>query len=323
MPYLFGILWSLVVVLLDVLVGYDIARQTDSSRYVATTGTITHSEVVWWQDSDGDVFSDADIRYRYDVAGRTFVGNTYRYSTAHFHTSDSGWAERAVRSHRVGASVTVYLDPRDTARSLLKPDFGGSELYLIMFMAPFNAVMLTIWLVDGPWLWRRLRGVPQKLPAMFQDGATMRMRLVQNAGVVAALASLGAASFIGIFVKSVDASFASMQITWAVMLTVAALLGFWLWREQSGGAFDLIIGNNTVTLPERFGRWRRAMIERSAITSVTVKPGWRGLFANQIRIQCRDGRSEKIAAWYDEEAASALATQLNETLGIAPTVVER
>lgn len=312
-----GIVSTLVVPVLDGAIGYDIACQIDSSRFVAAPGKITHSEVVWWRDNDGDVVSDADIRYRYEVGGQTFEGDTDRYSTSHFHTSESGWAERAVRSHPVGASITVYYDPRDKAQSLLQPGFGGTELFLIMFMTPFNAVMLTTWLIGGPSLWRRLRGLPPRLPALLHDGAATRMRLAQNAGAVGALAGLGGASFVGILVQSVDARFGSMQTAWAAALTIAAIIGLWLWREQSSGAFDLIIREDTVTLPERLGRWPRATIERSAITGVTVKPGWRGLFANQIGLQCRDGRREKVAAWYDEAAANALAAQLNDALGTA------
>lgn len=314
--YLFGVFMTALIPLLDAVMANDIARQADSARFAAVAGTITHSEVFQYRSNDGDVFTGADIRYRYAVNGRSFEGDTLRYSTAAFHSSERGWAERAVRKYPVGASVTVYYDPHDPAQSLLQPGFGGTELYLIMFMMVFNAAMVASWVFGGTALWRRWRGLPPQLPPVLRRADATRLRFAPHAGSLGALAGISGASFVGIMVQPLDASLADMQTAWALVLGAGAVLGALRWLERKSGAFDLIIREATVTLPDRFFRWRRPTLNRSTIAGVNVKPGWFFFMPAQVRIACTNGRTEILTAWHDADAAAALARQVAEQLDL-------
>lgn len=304
----------MVLPLLDAVMAYNIARQVEAAAFPQAPGTITHSEMGWYTDKDGDTFVAADIRYRYTVGARTFDGDRLRFSTANFHTSETGWAERAVRRYPVGAAVGVYYDPRDPAQSLLQPGFGGTELHLIMFMTLFNAWAAGTWVAAVPPLWRRWRKHPPYTPPQFRDGDTTRLRFARNAGTFAALTGLGLGAAIGIGVQPLDASLADMQAAWGAVAAGAAVLGLWYWRERRAGTFDLVIGKKTVILPERFARPWRTTVARTAIAGVAVKPTWRGIFGSRVELQLTDGRTRSIVAWYDEDAANALAAALNEAL---------
>jgi hypothetical protein len=308
------LLGTVVVPILDAVMAYNIARQVHAAAFAQAPGTITHSEMGWYTDKDGDTFVAADIRYRYTVDGRAFEGDRLRFSTANFHTSETGWAERAVRRYPVGAAVSVHYDPRDPAQSLLQPGFGGTELFLIMFMTLFNAWAVGTWVAVGPSLWRRWRRLPPDLPPQFRDGDTTRVRFARHAGTFAALTGLGMGSAIGIGVLPLDASLAGMQAAWAMVAAGAAVLGLWYWRERRAGTFDLVIRKDAVTLPERFARPWRTTVARTAIAGVAVKPTWRGIFGNRVDLQLTEGRTRTIVAWYDEDAANALAAALNDAL---------
>ena len=320
MRALVAAIWTLVVGLLDVIVGTSIVRQIDSERFIPTMGTVTRAEVLRRSDEDG-VMYNLDIRYRYAVGGRAFEGETYRYSLSSFWSSDSAWAEQAVRLHPAGTAVTVYHDENDPAQSLLKPGFAGTELFMIMFMTPFNAAMAACWVMAGASFLRTRRGLPPT-PRLHREGALTRVRLPQIPTGTAGFVGVGCAAFAGVFAvllsEGVEASIGFMLLAWAVVLIAGIAFGLWQWWGKRRGAFDLVVGERTVTLPERIGRFRRATIERTSIRAVTVKT-WRFIpfLGSRIRIECRDGRSKTIAVWHDDTVAKQFAAQLNDAIVVA------
>ena len=59
---------------------------------------------------------------------------------------------------------------KDPAEALLRPGLAGSDLFLLLFMTPFNAVMLGFW-----WLgWNRLR---RKWHKPIAGGVKLRIEL--------------------------------------------------------------------------------------------------------------------------------------------------
>lgn len=307
----FAVFWTVGTCLANLVIVQSIARQVESERFVPTTATITQSEVR----KGGSV----DLRYRFVVDGRTFDGEIYRYSLSNF--QNGPWARRVVQRHPTGAKVTVYYDQANPAQSLLKPGFGGAELFMIMFLTPFNAYMLASWIVAGGMLLRVWRGLPPT-PELYRNGPVTRVRLPLIPSGAAGPAALGGTATAGLFLvilcEGIEASMSFMLLAWAVVLIAGAAFGFWLWWEERRGAFDLIIDERTVTLPERLGRFRRAVIERSSIRAVTVNKSRFPLYSgNRIQVERRDGQSITIVVWSVEEFAKQFAAQLNDAIVVA------
>ncbi len=314
---LFGALWTAIVGLFDVLIAWSIVASLRAETFATTMGKITHSEVTRHSDSDGDTFG-VDIRYTYDVDGRTFEGDTYRYLAGS--SSDSDWAHEAVAANPVGEIVTVHYDAADPEDAVLQTGIDPATVFLLMFMTPFNVVMLGVWWLGGERAWHRWRGTEPKLVDWFFDGATTRVRFPRVAPAAGGLAAIGGAAFASIFVVGFTAGFhPSMDYVltmWALVGLCGAASFAWLWHKQASGSYDLAIGDRMVELPALFDRKARETIERKTISGVAVEKVAKGDDTPfyEIKLERRDGGAAKIAEWYDGEKAEALAAWLREKL---------
>jgi Protein of unknown function (DUF3592) len=314
---LFGLFWTAIVGVFDVLIGWSMVASIRAETFATTTGTVTHSEVTRHFDSDGDTYG-VDIRYTYDVDGRTFEGDTYRYLAGS--SSDSDWAREAVAAHPVGGSVTVHYDAADPADAVLQTGIDPATLFMLMFLTPFNIVMLATWWLGGERAWHRWQGTQPKVVDWSYDGASTRVRLPKIPPVFGAFVGVGGGAFAAIFVVAFTAGFhPSMDfvLTMWVLVAICGAASFaWLRRKQQAGVYDLVIGDRTVDLPALFDRKERQTIERKAIGGVAVEKLARGdnTPVYEIKLERRDGGPAKIAEWYDAEKAEALAAWLRERL---------
>jgi hypothetical protein len=135
----FGLCWSSFTLFVDALIIRDAFWQIVALGYSTTSGGVTASEVALSDDHDT---SAPKITYTYTVAGNKHVGNRYRYGQG---SSGDDNARRVVAEHPVGRQVTVYYSPNDASESVLLAGIEGHDLFLAMFMTPFNAIMLGIW----------------------------------------------------------------------------------------------------------------------------------------------------------------------------------
>lgn len=75
---LFTLLWTAVVLTFDIIIAFNTVRQMRAATYPVTQGTITYSEVASHTDSDGTTYG-AEIAFRYQLNGRRYSGDTWRY----------------------------------------------------------------------------------------------------------------------------------------------------------------------------------------------------------------------------------------------------
>jgi len=307
----------------DYAVGHGLVHGLRAQNFSSTQGTITQSEVTTHTGSKGRTNYDADIRYRYEVGHKQFEGDTYRFGG--MEASDPESAHATVRAHKVGAPVTVYYDAGDPSDSVLHPGIEGSSLFLLIFLTPFNVVMLAFWRFGGEWIWHWWHGTKPKLVVWSRVGNATRVRLSDatalESGVVAAGAAAFVVAFIGAFAVGFDMSIATALALWAVVLGAGIATGLWVRRKEVEGAYDFVIGDRTVELPASFDRKRRETVDRPAVSGVAVRaferPGRRGpTTVYEIAIQRRGGSNATIAEWYDGERAEELAAWLREQLGL-------
>ena len=111
-----------------------------------TMGVMTQSEVEEVPDTDGKSTYRPKLRYTYSVAGKDYVGDRYRYGRW---ATTAGWATQIVASHPVGSRVEVHYAPADPADGVLKVGVEGMDLFLAMFLLPFNLVALVFCITLG------------------------------------------------------------------------------------------------------------------------------------------------------------------------------
>lgn len=271
----FGLFWSAITLLFDGLLGYGLVNQLRSQGFSQVTGYITHSEITT-HDSDDGVTHGVDIRYHYEVNGSAFEGNRFRYGEGT--SSDSGWAHRAVNKYHEGAEVPVYYNARNPSESVLVPGVDGSNLMMLLFMTPFNAVMLGIWIVGLGMLRDKFSSSPNGGVRFYQDQHSLRVRLPRYPAVAVLLAVAGLFGFLATFpIAFLFGGFHPRLPVVGTALVIAygsGLAAFlWqLWANHSGKS-DLVIDHNqqTVALPKTFGRKTKIQIAVSDIKKLFVE----------------------------------------------------
>ena len=320
LPIVFALFWTVIVGIFDVVIGLNLYRAVRAQGFVTTTATVTHSEIATHSDSDGRTYG-VDIRYDYRVQGQKYSGDNYRYMSGA--SSDSDWANDAVREYAVGAIVPVYYDENNPTESVLKPGVGAGDLFMLMFMTPFNLVMGGMWWYAGRLGWHRWNGTEPTSINAFRDRGTLRLRLPDAPPVMAGFVGLGLAAFFSVFVVAFSSGFhpsmTFVSIMWALVIASGIGSGLWFWRKQQEGAYDVLINDRTIDLPATQGRTERETVERRTITGVSVQKipheGKNGeTFTYAVSLQRRGSEDAKVADWSDEYSANELAKWLTEQL---------
>jgi hypothetical protein len=117
-------------------------RQLRAERFPTVRGTVLASAVRASRGSDGDSH-DAEVRDRYVVDDRPYEGSTVRHGMK---VSGRAGAEAVSRLFPAGSAVAAYYDPADPADAVLSPGLSGIDLFMPMFMLPFNALIIGSWL---------------------------------------------------------------------------------------------------------------------------------------------------------------------------------
>lgn len=322
----FGLFWSGMTLLFDGFTLVPAARQVLAQRFVATEGIIRSSEVTHHEDSEGDTHG-VRITYGYNVAGREYVGDRYRYNAGS--SSDCGWANQAVANHPVGKTVTVYYNPRNPADALLRPGLAGSDLILVMFMTPFNAVMLGFWWFGWNRLMRRWRNPIAGGVKVTTGLRQTRARLTEYSPLVVTLASIAFAAFLSLFVILISYGgfhppLHAMKITWLIVIALGVANGLWHWKKILTGDYDLILDelNGAIQLPTTCGRKTRTSFQfaevHNAFVETIEKRDSEGstsyTYVPALRLGAIDGPTEKLAEWHDAERAREFVAWLNEKL---------
>jgi hypothetical protein len=320
---IFGLIWTAFVGAFDAFIGYNLFRQIRATGFPQATGTVTHSEVTHHRGSKGGTTHGVRIEYTFSVNGNQFAGDCYRYGN--FSSSDSAWAHAAVRDNPVGANVPVYYNPKNPADSVLKPGTSGGDLFLLLFLTPFNMVMLGLWAGAFSGLRGKFRPAAAGGVKWTDDGRFIRMRLPRYSPFISCLAVIGVGAFISIFVVGFCTGFhPRMPVilsTWGILLGSGLGVAAWQFWKQSRGHADLIINQpeRTITLPLTFGRKERRTESFAAFTGVSVvsiahhrrKGGTTYTYAVTLQ---KPGGGEKLTDWHDEARAESLTAWLRERL---------
>jgi hypothetical protein len=324
---IFTLFWSAGVLFFDGFMAHNTAKQYESGKYPAVTGTVTHSEVRTHTGSKGGKSYEAVINYRFEVGGQRFAGSRLRYNQV-----SGGWnqANSLVAAHPTGAAVEVFYNPENPQDALLSPGVGGADFILVLFLTPFNAIMLGFWIYLAGWLRERLYRPVAGGVQIISDGIYTRVRLPQFGALGWGLVTTGGLSFAAVLIVGISTQ---MQPSIPLILTVigavylSGLAVFlWQWQKLRTGIDDLVINvaGRSLDLPETFGRHERMTVSLADIENFEVmqiehrssKGGISYTYAPTLRLRGPEPGEQKLADWSDKVKADDFAAWLRTQLGI-------
>ena len=321
--FIFVSFWSTLVLFFDGMTGHNLWKQFESSRYPFTMGQVTHSEMTVHH-GKGTSYG-VNIQYRYEVNGHSYSGSRFRYGTT---SSDYGSALEAVNAHQVSTQTRVYFNPANPEEAVLSPDVEGSDLMLLLFLMPFNMVMVGLWIATGAWLRQMIFHPLAGGVKIIVDGPRTSIRLPEYGALVLGMGVTGVLSFILIFVVGFSTGFhPSVTVACLVLLLViGAGIAAYLrqWFKIHSGEDDLVLDETaaTIMLPETFGRKERVQISRGDIEELTVETvehrtskGTSYTYAPTLWMkQPRVG--QKLADWSERKRAEAFVDWLRQKLNL-------
>ncbi len=323
----FGLFWSGITLGFDWFIGRTVYQRLHAESFATTTGTVTHSEVIRSRGSKGGTNYQPKIHFAYTVLGREFTSECFHHGD--MSGGDAKWAEQVTKDFPKAKSVTVHYDPENPADAVLLTGLEGSELFLAIFLTPFNCVMLAIWLVPLTALQRRLWPQAAGVPVTQRFGHTHAC-LATVTPLAAALLALGGSAFATIFIVGLSAgtnpSVRVAGLAWGGIFTVAVLAFLLRWRRLSSGRDDLVLDRaaHTLTLPRTCGRREATQLGYADVKSIAIErvahQGQKGgtTYSHAPTLHLRDNRTERLADWCDETKATTFAAWLRAQLGLPP-----
>jgi hypothetical protein len=151
----------------DAFVSRSVFYQVRALGYPRAPGVMTQSEVEEVPDPDGPSTFRPRIQYRYSVGGKAYTGNRSRYGRW---SSSIRWARGIVAAHSVGAPVDVHYSPSDPSDATILAGVDGIDLYVAMFLLPFNLVAVALCMPVGQVIRARLQPRPLDGAAILDEG---------------------------------------------------------------------------------------------------------------------------------------------------------
>ncbi len=213
--FVWVIFWSLGTLGFDCLLGYSMFHQIRTCGFDSIEGQVLSSEVVTNLGSDGDTY-EPKVTYEFIVNGSRFESEQIRYGMG---SSSDNYASELVKRYPAGDFTTVYYHSSNPEDSVLIRGIEGRDLFLIMFMTPFNLIMLGVW----------------KFLAKPTDP---NVYLAEVSPVGWVLLGLSFANTFAIaFIWGLGVSVFVMLMTWG--LTLAATAGVWFWCRCQNSTIDI------------------------------------------------------------------------------------
>ena len=325
--------WSAGTLLGDAFFAWNAIRQVNAQSYATVIGTITHSDIETHHSSKGGPSYSAAIKYTYQVTGKDFSGDRYRYGG--FSTNNRSSAEQIVGALPVGKKVTVYYAPDDPADSILHPGLEGSDLFTAIFMTPFTLIMVGLWIALAGSIISRQRLSLAGGAKIWDDGFQARIRLKHTPAWAVAFVMMFlltfASCFVIAFAWSANPPLTLAFAAWGIILGVDAIAYFWQRARLASGRFDLVIDTigRTLKLPRTFGRTEDIEVPCGHVSAVEVetveKQGGKGAryyaYAPTLVVGDRGAtpRRERLDEWSDKTRANDFAEWLCERLQIKPS----
>lgn len=320
----FGLFWGALTGSFDYLVVSRMLQQKAAEQYPTVTGVISHSEMTQKRGSKGKTSYGIDLRYSYEVAGKKYESNRYRYDEDN--SSDSRHARQVVGELSAGTKVPVYYNPNDPSDAVLSPGIGGNSLFMLLFLTPFNLIAVMFLSLPFVGKWARLKYPDSGGVRTWKEGTKHRARLTDAPALVTAAITLAGGAFLLTFIVAFSAGFhasmRTMTIVWAVLLGVTVSSFMWRRGRINSGREDLIFDETTglISLPLTHGRKGAEVVSLPNVADIElrtkIRRGSKGRTsrAYEVHLQMATGESSSVTEFSDEDQARQFAQWLGQKL---------
>lgn len=321
---IFGVFWSAITVAFDVMAVKGLFQQYRASTVFQATPAKVISAGIKEHDGEDSTTYSPDITYTYEAGGTTHTSSRYSFG---MNSGSHKSAKAVVKKYAIGSEITAYVDPADPASAVLQPQIRAGHIFMFLFLAPFNAVIVGG--VAGVYsrLTRRILEAGDTL--IDDDGRTARLRPDDPNALVAGAIFSGLVGFVLTFLLVLTGWNASVPIVLiAIGLTVVA--GAWATHatisRRSRGDCDLVLDRSAkrLRLPARIARAaggddvRTDRVVSVNIESATTKGDDSNIVRHHVQLVidgAPDGKPVTLATWNDGDRARAFAAWLNHELG--------
>ncbi|MDX1951586.1 MAG: DUF3592 domain-containing protein [Verrucomicrobiota bacterium] len=138
---LFGLIWTGVTAGLDYNFGRNIFKQIQAHSFPTTQGKIIHVALEKRNARKSETYIPV-IRFAYEVNGRSYTSEKFRFD--HGPSSSRSYSRRIVAENPKDSTALVYYNPNNPGEGILYPGIDGSDLFVLMFMLPFNLIAFGI-----------------------------------------------------------------------------------------------------------------------------------------------------------------------------------
>jgi hypothetical protein len=331
----FGLFWSSIVLVFDGLIIIPGVRQIIATHYPSTDGTILSSEVTRHRGSKGGTTYGVEVSYKYSVNGIEYTGNRYRYYK--FSSSDSAWAYNVVNRLLRGAQTRVYYDPRNPENAVLATGLEGSDLFMLMFLTPFNGVMLALLVAPFSALRRKwLKPVAGGVKVISELRKT-RARMNAYSPFTLMVITTALLAFLGMFIVAFlfggfHPSMRTALAAWSCILCGGMAVGGWYWMRVLSGKYDLVIDElgGVLELPLTQGRKERRRVPFSNVegmfveTKINPSRGRNGptmVYLPTLNLNGTAPTTEVLVEWSDEDKAKGFIEWLRGKLPSKPSPI--
>ncbi len=326
----FILFWSSITLGFDGVLLYGIGMQLWSYTYAETEGTILKSDVD--SDSSGDDTTyDLDINYQYVVDGRVFRGDKYRHQSVN---TQGDWATPIAKQFPVDSRRSVFYNRARPDQAVLLRGIEGADLYLALFLTPFNMIMLAGWAVAYYTVFPRPKLAETGGVRVRDDGVTVRAFVPDQSALFVAALAIGGTSFVMIFLvgclTGMRPTMPVMIGAWGVILGTAIWFGGQRYARDRAGHSDLVIDRfgQRLTLPVTHGRKEPLDVPFSAVERITVKEERKidsegdatYVYAVMLRERGHSATEQRIFDSSEQDKAQQFLTWFRTTLGVAPDV---
>jgi hypothetical protein len=321
-------LWSAATLYFDYTCVNALIQQHRANSYSSTQGRVLESRVDVHYDSDGNSYT-AIIKYAYTVKGREYINDKLRYGTK---SGGKGPSEALAAKHPSGSTLTIYYDPLKPSDSVLQVGIGGTDLFMIIFLIPFNAIMFGTWYFG----YRVIRGWLYPPPAggvkIIETALETRVRLPERHAFLwaAGAGTLNAFVFTFILAFAFDSEPSPAAAIGTLLLTlgVSATVYLKVSAPVRAGSQDLVIDEHRqrVVLPCTQKRTFPIEIPYANLRRVEVEleetpDGEGGVNKAYLPVLVyRENDAEKrerVTSFSDEQSANSFADWLRNRLKLA------
>lgn len=315
-PIALLVVWSLLTLGADALIFHGVVRDLWAMGYPQVTGTITDSAV---KVSRGKSTTyRLDVRYTYAVNGQRFTGNRHRYSSRG--VSDQDEVEAQARRYAVGAEVPVFHAPDAPADSVLEPGITGGDLFLMLFLLPFNVVMVGLMVMA----FTRREETAEVRPE--QREGRLHVSLNDTSPALAGAYGAAGTAFATIFLVGIPTGFNPSVpvalLAWAAIVAAGVYAVRWKRGRMASGHYDLVLDPSArrLSLPAIGDRPARLDVRWDEVQSITVETHTRKTSKGGTQLSYRptlllsvgepSRRRQVLVDWSDPDRAEVLVAWL-------------